>query len=59
MCTSACTWALSQVHFHAGPQWPVSKFGLLPQNDLSNRVRPDSGIRTAAILLADDDLLLP
>ena len=29
------------------------------QNDLSNRVRPDEGILTAAILLADDDLLLP
>ncbi|PRW57258.1 glycosyltransferase family 64 C5-like [Chlorella sorokiniana] len=29
------------------------------KNDLSNRVRPDGGIRTAAVLLADDDLLLP
>lgn len=29
-----------------------------PQNDLSNRLRPDAGIRTEAVLLADDDELL-
>lgn len=28
------------------------------QNDLSNRLRPDDGITTAAVLLADDDVLL-
>ena len=28
------------------------------QNDLSNRLRPDPGIGTAAVLLSDDDLLL-
>ena len=42
----------------AEPRWPV----LLPcsalQNDLSNRLRPDPGIGTAAVLLSDDDLLL-
>lgn len=30
----------------------------IPQNDLSNRLRPDEDIQTAAVFLADDDVLL-
>lgn len=55
-CRTACPPLIHQVHLPK--HWPL----LLrrpPQNDLSNRVRPDSGIRTGALLLADDDLLLP
>jgi hypothetical protein len=46
----------------ASPRSPAHPLPLspppLPQNDLSHRMRPDPGIATPAVLLADDDVLL-